>query len=69
MAGMLVDIKPFGTTALQFNGLFENEISHFIDCVKDGKKCISPAEDGIVLMQMIDAIYESARTGKLVEIK
>ena len=68
MAGMLVDIKPFGSTALNFNGLFENEIGHFIDCVKGEKQCISPAEDGVVLMQMIDAIYESARTGKVVEI-
>ena len=29
MAGMLVDIKPFGSTALNFNGLFENEIGHY----------------------------------------
>ena len=69
MAGMLVDIKPFGSTALEFNGLFENELKHFVSCVRDGTKCISPAEDGVVLMQMIDAIYESAKTGRLVEIK
>ncbi|MGI6715618.1 MAG: Gfo/Idh/MocA family protein [Eubacteriales bacterium] len=69
MNGMLVDVKPTGDTGLSFNGLFENEIAHFIDCVQNGTPCRSPAEDGVVLMKMIDAIYESAKTGKLVEIK
>lgn len=50
-------------TALSFNGLFENEINHFVDCNKNGTECISPAADGITLMEMLDAIYESARTG------
>ena len=50
-------------TALDFNGLFENEIAHFIDCAKNGTECISPAKDGVDLMRILDAIYESARTG------
>lgn len=53
----------------EFNGLFEAEIAHFIDCVRNGTECIAPAHDGVVLMQMIDAIYESARTGKEVAIE
>ncbi len=53
----------------EFNALFTNEIAHFIDCVRNGTECIAPAHDGVVLMQMIDAIYESARTGKEVKIE
>ncbi len=68
MNGMLVDVKPCGDTGLAFNGLFENEISHFVDCVANGTSCRAPAEDGLTLMKMIDAIYESAKTGKVVEI-
>ncbi|MEG1742590.1 MAG: Gfo/Idh/MocA family oxidoreductase [Clostridia bacterium] len=68
MNGVFVDVKPTGNTGLSFDGLFESEIRHFIDCVANGTKCISPAEDGVVLMQIIDAIYESAKTGKLVQI-
>ena len=50
-------------TALDFDGLFENEIEHFIDCVKNGTECKSPAQDGVEIMRILDAIYESARTG------
>lgn len=60
----LVDVIPSGNTALSFQGLFEGEIAHFVDCIKNGVPCISPAEDGVELMRIIDAIYESAETGR-----
>lgn len=47
-----------------FNDIFMYEISHFIDCVANNKPSRAPARDGVVLMQMIDAVYESARTGR-----
>lgn len=56
----MVDITPFGETALSFSGLFENEIAHFIECVAKGTSCRSPASDGVKLMKIIDAIYRSA---------
>lgn len=68
MNGMLVDIKPSGDSSLSFNGLFENEIKHFVDCIVNKTKCRAEGEDGVVLMKMIDAIYESANTGKVVNI-
>jgi Predicted dehydrogenases and related proteins len=52
-----------------FNSIFDYEIAHFVDCVKNGTSCRAPASDGVALMQMIDAIYESARTGKEAAIK
>lgn len=42
---------------------FDEEMAHFVDCVKNGTKCIAPAEDGVEIMRILDAIYESARTG------
>ena len=56
-------------TAFDFNGIFEREINHFVDCIQNGTKCIAPADDGIALMKILDAIYESAATGKEVTIK
>ena len=44
-------------------GLFENEIAHFVSCAGDGIVCRAPAEDGVTLMDILDAAYESARTG------
>ncbi len=47
-------------TALSFQGLFENEINHFVACVREGIPCRNPAADGIEIMRILDAIYESA---------
>ena len=49
--------------------MFQNEINHFVDCILNGTPCISPAEDGVELMRILDAIYESAETGHEVVIK
>ncbi len=68
MNNMFVDIKPSGDTSLQFSGLFNREIRHFVECVHDGIPCISPAEDGVTLMKILDAIYQSAATGHEVKI-
>ncbi len=61
--GYMTDITLRKPTALSFDGLFEGEIDHFVDCVQNGTACKAPAEDGIQLMRILDAVYESARTG------
>ena len=43
--------------------MFTAEMAHFVDCVKNGTECRAKAEDGIAVMKILDAIYESARTG------
>lgn len=68
LAGQFVDISPANSTALSFNGLFEREILGFIDAVLGAAPCRAPAEDGVELMRIIDAVYQSAATGKAVEI-
>ncbi len=65
----LSNITLDAETALNFDGLFENEINHFVSCLTDGTPCISPAQDGIDIMKILDAIYESAKTGHEVIIK
>ena len=49
--------------------LFSDEIDHFVDCVQNGTPCRAPAEDGIAIMKILEAIYESARTGHEVTLK
>lgn len=56
-------------SALEFGGLFENEINHFVTCVQEGTPCKAPAEDGVEMMRILDAVYESAQTGHEVIIK
>lgn len=55
-------------TALSFNGLFENEINYYVDSIINGRDLSSIAEDGLTLMKILDAIYESASTKKEVVI-
>lgn len=43
---------------------FKEQINHFVDCCLNGTKCICKPEDAVILMQIIDAMYESADTGK-----
>lgn len=59
----LSNITLDAETALSLDGLFDNEINHFVSCLTDGTPCISTAEDGIDIMRILDAIYESAKTG------
>ena len=66
--GYLTDIVPAQKTALSMEGLFEKEVRHFVNCVKGEAICISKAEDGIEVMKIIDAVYESARTKSEVRI-
>ena len=61
--GYMTNLSFPQKTALDFDGLFEREVDHFVDCVRNGTPCMSPAEDGVMLMRILDAIYESARTG------
>lgn len=67
--GYMADVNLASDTALSFDGLFAKEIDHFVSCIKDGTSCKSPAQDGVDIMTIIDAIYESAKTGHEVVIK
>ncbi len=53
--------------APSING-FDEEVKHFVGCIVDEKVPISSAEQGIMLMQMLDGIYESAQKGRSIPI-
>ncbi len=62
--GYMSNVTLDTPTALDFDGLFEGEIDHYVDCLLGrADQCISPAEDGITLMRILDGIYQSAATG------
>jgi len=47
----------------------EMETKHFVACVKGECECISTGEHGLHIMQILDALYESARTKKSVDVR
>lgn len=57
-----VDYKSF-----DFLGSFANEVNHFIDSALGRKETLSPVEDGVEVMKMLCAIYESAREGREIQ--
>ncbi|MBQ6931325.1 MAG: Gfo/Idh/MocA family oxidoreductase [Clostridia bacterium] len=59
----MVNIGFAQDTALSFDGLFQKEIDNYIDAILGKAECLAPAEDGVEMMKILDAVYESARTG------
>lgn len=45
-----------------------DEFEHFIDCIRNDKEPMARPEEAVELMKVIDAIYESAETGKEVRL-
>ena len=65
----MVDIKPvMNSYSFDFNKSFGAEIDHFIDCIANGTPCMCPAEDGVTIMKILDAIYESSKTGEAIDL-
>ena len=68
-ANNLADISIRGKHNFDFTRDFNREMKNFVDAVEGKAECKATAEDGVMLMKIIDAVYESARTGKSVDIK
>ena len=62
LAGQFVNIAPAKPVSFDFEKAFLAELKGFADAVEGGE-CRATAEDGLVMMQILDAIYRSAETG------
>lgn len=70
LEGYLVDITPrYSAESDVFTANFKREVAHFIDCVQGKVECLNPVEDGVEIMKILDAIYESAATHREVILK
>jgi predicted dehydrogenase len=67
--GFLSDIDVKTSNYKDARDAFDEEMLSFIKCARGEEKCVATAEDGLVVMKILDAIYESARTGHEVAIK
>lgn len=62
--GYLVDERP----VVNMTNSFENEVRHFLDCIKNGTTPISNADEGVAIQKILNGIYDSARLGREVEV-
>jgi predicted dehydrogenase len=49
--------------------LYDAQLKYFVECVEKDQKLIPGGLEGLVNMKVVDAAYESSRTGKVVNIK
>ena len=49
-------------------GIFENEIDHFIDCIRNDKTPSSNIEQAVQLQAMLMGIYESSKAGHEIKL-
>lgn len=70
MHGNLVNVTPVHSTpsADVLKSAFANEIQNFLEVIQGKTKPVTPAEDGIYLMRIIDAIYKSAEQGVQIDL-
>ena len=62
--GFMVNLTTTGTNLPDPDQLlFDREIKHFTDCILHNVPCMAPAEDGLTILRMIAAVYESAKLG------
>jgi len=54
---------------LKYPPSFENAQQHFINCILEDRQPGPGADDGVETMRILDAIYESARIGREVELR
>ena len=56
------------TPVAEPENMFNNEIRHFIDCIKLGQQPIATLEDGMAVQKILNGIYDSARLGREVKL-
>lgn len=69
MNGFMTDVKIDKEELIGGKKQFVAEMQHFADCILGKCECMATADDGINVMKILDAIYESAKTGHEVIIK
>lgn len=61
----ILNVTPqIDNLGFDFGSAFTNEINHFVECCRAGKETIAPVADGVEIMKILNAVYESANKGK-----
>ena len=70
MHGNLVNVSPLDQHSKidQYRKAYSKELRHFVKVVKGEEENMSSAYDALKVMQIIDALYESASRGEEIEI-
>jgi len=53
----------------QLQNLYDDQLRYFVQCVEKNQRPVPGGQEGWTNMKVVDAAYESSRTGKVVEVK
>jgi predicted dehydrogenase len=69
--GTVVDLAPARMEPPQnfFKRSYENELKHFLGAVRNLHPLISPADEAVQRMKLLENIYRSARLGKEITLR
>ena len=66
--GVLANVTPaLEPTRQYYLESYRREIDHFVECVQKNKKPQSSGRDALPILQLLDAMYESASRGREIE--
>ena len=69
MHGNLMNVTPaIEADRNDYKVSYEREIEHFLECISLGRTPQASAEEGVALMRIIDAIYQSAEARREVRL-
>jgi predicted dehydrogenase len=64
-----VDVTPKVSPAQNaYRQSYENEIRHFVECIKIRRKPFSSGEDAVITLKVLEALYASAAEGREVTL-
>jgi predicted dehydrogenase len=68
--GNLVNVTPSKeeSSINLYKKSYENELRHFVNCLRNGSELSSSGEENLERMRIVDAVYESAKTGREVRL-
>ncbi len=67
--GVLVNVTPSIEKRNYYKASYQAEIDHFIECIQKRKKPHTSGREALTVLKILDAMYESAASGREVEIK
>lgn len=66
--GRNADVKLLNAGSFDFDEDMNREVRNFIRAAQGLEESIVPAEDGLEIMKILDAVYLSAKTGEVVKL-
>ncbi len=49
--------------------MYDAQMAYFVDCIRQNRNPIPGGQEGLMNMKVVDAAYESARTGKVIRVQ